>query len=110
MSTITNYRLIELIKSFVCISTILKIESYVLLDVRSFTSILRCILIILTYIDAVKELSGGNSTLTEEAKRELTQRMERFLPGAGLTFLIAQSADPVAAELAAVATVATAKQ
>ena len=47
---------------------------------------------LLTYIDAVKELSGG------------TQRMERFLPGAGLTFLIAQSADPVAAELAAVAT------
>ena len=59
---------------------------------------------LLTYIDAVKELSGGNSTLTEEAKRELTQRMERFLPGAGLTFLIAQNADPVAAELAAVAT------
>jgi glyoxylase-like metal-dependent hydrolase (beta-lactamase superfamily II) len=26
-----------------------------------------------TYIDAVKELSGGNSTLTEEAKKELTK-------------------------------------
>jgi glyoxylase-like metal-dependent hydrolase (beta-lactamase superfamily II) len=52
-----------------------------------------------TYIDAVKELSGGNSSLTEEAKIELTQRMEEFLPGAGLSFLIAQSADPVAAEL-----------
>jgi hypothetical protein len=55
---------------------------------------------LLTYIDAVRELSGGNSTLTEEAKRELTQRMEEFLTGAGLSFLIAQSADPVAAELA----------
>jgi glyoxylase-like metal-dependent hydrolase (beta-lactamase superfamily II) len=57
---------------------------------------------LLTYIDAVRELSGGNSTLTEEAKRELTRRMEEFHPGAGLSFLIAQSADPVAAELAAV--------
>jgi hypothetical protein len=53
MSTITNYRLIELIKSFVCISTILKIESYVLLDVKSYTSVLRCILIILTKSDFV---------------------------------------------------------
>jgi len=57
---------------------------------------------LLTYIDTVRELSGGNSTLTEEAKRELTQRMEEFLPGAGLSFLISRSADPVAAELAAV--------
>jgi glyoxylase-like metal-dependent hydrolase (beta-lactamase superfamily II) len=57
---------------------------------------------LLTYIDAVRELSGGNSILTEEAKRELTQRMEEFLPDAGLSFLISRSADPVAAELAAV--------
>lgn len=56
---------------------------------------------LLTYIDAVKDLSGGNSTLTEGAKRELTQSMEEFLPGAGLSFLIAQSVDPVATELAA---------
>jgi glyoxylase-like metal-dependent hydrolase (beta-lactamase superfamily II) len=55
---------------------------------------------LLTYIDEVRELSGENSTLTEGAKRELTQRMEEFLPGAGLSFLIAQSADPVASELA----------
>ena len=55
---------------------------------------------LLTYIDAVRELSGGNSTLTEEAKGELTQRMEKILPGGGLSFLIAQSADSVAAELA----------
>lgn len=56
---------------------------------------------LLTYIDEVRELSGGNSSLTEEAKIVLTQRMEEFLPDAGLSFLIAQSADPVAAELAA---------
>ena len=55
---------------------------------------------LLTYIDLVRELSGGNSSLTEEAKKELTQRMEEFLPGGGLSFLIAQSADSVAAELA----------
>jgi glyoxylase-like metal-dependent hydrolase (beta-lactamase superfamily II) len=54
---------------------------------------------LLTYIDVVRELSGGNSTLTEEAKAELTQRMEEFLPGGGLSFLIAQSADSVSAEL-----------
>lgn len=61
---------------------------------------------LLTYIDAVRELSGGNSTLTEEAKAELTQRMEESLPGGGLSFLIAQSADPVAKELASAATAA----
>jgi glyoxylase-like metal-dependent hydrolase (beta-lactamase superfamily II) len=61
---------------------------------------------LLTYIDAVRELSGGNSTLTEEANAELTQRMEDFLPGGGLSFLIAQSADPVAKELASAATAA----
>jgi hypothetical protein len=56
---------------------------------------------LLNYIDEVRRLSGGNSTLTEDAKIELTQRMEEFLPAAGLSFLIAQSADPVATELAA---------
>jgi glyoxylase-like metal-dependent hydrolase (beta-lactamase superfamily II) len=56
---------------------------------------------LLAYSDAVKELSDGKSTLTEGAKKELTQRMEKFLPGAGLSFLIPLSADPVAAELSA---------
>lgn len=56
---------------------------------------------LLAYSDAVRELSGGNSTLTEGAKKELTQRMEKFLPGSGLSFLIPLSADPVAAELSA---------
>jgi glyoxylase-like metal-dependent hydrolase (beta-lactamase superfamily II) len=55
---------------------------------------------LLAYSDAVKELSGGKSILTEEAKKELTQRMEKFLPGAGLSFLIGLGADSVAAELA----------
>lgn len=55
---------------------------------------------LLAYSDAVKELSGGKSILTEEAKKELTQRMEKFLPGPSLSFLIGLSADSVAAELA----------
>jgi glyoxylase-like metal-dependent hydrolase (beta-lactamase superfamily II) len=42
---------------------------------------------LLTYIDVIRELSGGNSTLTEESKAELTQRMEKYLPGGGLSFL-----------------------
>lgn len=54
---------------------------------------------LIAYSDAVRELSDGKSILTDEAKKELTQRMEKFLPGAGLSFLIAVSADPVAAEL-----------
>jgi glyoxylase-like metal-dependent hydrolase (beta-lactamase superfamily II) len=58
---------------------------------------------LLNYVDEVRRLSGGNSTLTENAKEELTQRMVEFLPDAGLSFLIAQSADPVAAELARIA-------
>jgi glyoxylase-like metal-dependent hydrolase (beta-lactamase superfamily II) len=57
---------------------------------------------LLNYIDEVRRLSGGNSTLTENAKEELTQRMVEYLPDAGLSFLIAQSADSVAAELAGV--------
>jgi glyoxylase-like metal-dependent hydrolase (beta-lactamase superfamily II) len=56
---------------------------------------------LIAYSDAVRELSNGKSTLTDEAKKELTQRMEKFLPGAGLSFLVPLSADPVAAELSA---------
>jgi glyoxylase-like metal-dependent hydrolase (beta-lactamase superfamily II) len=55
---------------------------------------------LLAYIDAIRELSGGNSTLIEASKAKLTQRMEEFLPGGGLSFLIAQSADSVAHEVA----------
>ena len=39
-------------------------------------------------------------------KAGLTKRMEEFLSGGGLSFLIAQSADPVAEELASAATAA----
>lgn len=56
---------------------------------------------LIAYSDAVRELSDGKSILTDEAKKELTQRMEKFLPGAGLSFLIPLSADPIAAELSA---------
>jgi glyoxylase-like metal-dependent hydrolase (beta-lactamase superfamily II) len=58
---------------------------------------------LLNYVDEVRRLSGGNSTLTENAKEELTQRMVEYLPDAGLSFLIAQSADSVTAELVGVA-------
>jgi len=54
---------------------------------------------LVTYSDAVKELANGKPALTENAKKELTSRMERFLPNAHLTFLIAHSANAVAAEL-----------
>lgn len=54
----------------------------------------------MAYSDIVKELSDGKTFLTEEAKKTLTQRMEEFLPGAGLSFLISLSADSVAVELA----------
>jgi glyoxylase-like metal-dependent hydrolase (beta-lactamase superfamily II) len=54
---------------------------------------------LIAYSNSVKELSDGKPTLTEGAKKELTQRMEKFLPGAGLSFLIPLSADPVATEL-----------
>lgn len=57
---------------------------------------------LLAYSGAVKELSDGKSTLTEGAKKELTQRMEKFLLGAGLSFLIALSADRVAEELSGI--------
>jgi glyoxylase-like metal-dependent hydrolase (beta-lactamase superfamily II) len=55
---------------------------------------------LLAYSDAVKELANGKPTLTEDAKKELTSRIEKFLPNAHLAFLIAHSANAVAAELA----------
>jgi glyoxylase-like metal-dependent hydrolase (beta-lactamase superfamily II) len=54
---------------------------------------------LLTYRDAVKELSK-NGKLTDEDKKRLTAIMEEFIPKAGLTWVIAHSADAVAAELA----------
>ena len=55
---------------------------------------------LLTYCTMVKELAAGKPTLTDAAKKELESRMGQFLPEAPLTFLIALSADSVAAELA----------
>jgi hypothetical protein len=48
----------------------------------------------------VRELAGGAPSLTDEEKGALTARMERFAPGAGLSFLIGLGADAAARELA----------
>jgi hypothetical protein len=45
-------------------------------------------------------LADGGPTSTDAAKDELTPRMQGLRPDAGLAFLIAQSADGVAAESA----------
>ena len=55
---------------------------------------------LLAYCAAVRDLSGGMPSLTEEAKRELGERMGRFRPRAPLGFMVALGADAVAAELA----------
>jgi glyoxylase-like metal-dependent hydrolase (beta-lactamase superfamily II) len=52
------------------------------------------------YCAAVKDLAEGRPTLTDTAKNELTARVTKLRPDAGLAFLIAQSADAVAAEMA----------
>jgi glyoxylase-like metal-dependent hydrolase (beta-lactamase superfamily II) len=54
---------------------------------------------LLAYCQAVKELAGGQPALSAEAKELLVARMQALRPGAGLTFMIALSADAVAAEL-----------
>jgi glyoxylase-like metal-dependent hydrolase (beta-lactamase superfamily II) len=55
---------------------------------------------LLRYAASVKELSQGRPRLTEEAKRELTARMQAYLPSATMPFLVALSADTVARQLA----------
>lgn len=55
---------------------------------------------LLAYCAAVKELSEGEPTLTDDAKGELEARMEEYLPGAPLKFMVGLGADAVAAELA----------
>jgi glyoxylase-like metal-dependent hydrolase (beta-lactamase superfamily II) len=55
---------------------------------------------LLMYREAVRRLAAGAPALTEAQKQELTQAMTRFLPGAPLEWLVAVSADAVAAELA----------
>ena len=56
--------------------------------------------IFISYRNAVKEISK-NGKLIDEDKKRLTAIMEKFLPKAGLTWVIAHSADAVAAELSA---------
>jgi len=55
---------------------------------------------LLAYRATVQRLAKGRSTLTDTEKEELTHHMEQYAQGAGLSFLIAHSADAVAAELA----------
>lgn len=52
------------------------------------------------YSDAIRKIANGRTTLTEGEKQQLTTIMEQFLQGNRLSFLIALSADAVAAELA----------
>lgn len=52
-----------------------------------------------TYCAYVRELSHGESTLSEEATQELVVKMEQYLPNAPLGFMIGLSANAVAKEL-----------
>jgi len=54
---------------------------------------------LLTLASHVKELAQGRSELSAAQKVELEARMNAYLPNAGLGFLIAMSADPIAREL-----------
>jgi glyoxylase-like metal-dependent hydrolase (beta-lactamase superfamily II) len=55
---------------------------------------------LLAYCGAVRGLALGAEGLTEATTQELVSRMERYLPQAPLTFMIALSGGAVAAELA----------
>lgn len=54
---------------------------------------------LLTLAGHVKELANGQPSLSGAAKQELERRMTAYAPSAGLAFLIAMSADPIAREL-----------
>ena len=54
---------------------------------------------LMTVAAHVKELANGRTELTQTEKKELEKRMTEYLPNAGLTFLIAMNADPIAREL-----------
>jgi glyoxylase-like metal-dependent hydrolase (beta-lactamase superfamily II) len=54
---------------------------------------------LLTLAGHVKELAEGRSELSDAQKLELEKRMNAYLPNAGLGFLIAMNADPIAREL-----------
>jgi glyoxylase-like metal-dependent hydrolase (beta-lactamase superfamily II) len=50
--------------------------------------------------ETVRNLAGGEPSLSDAAKEQLTARMSAFLPDPALAWLVALSADAVAAELA----------
>jgi hypothetical protein len=52
------------------------------------------------YRTAVHDLAQGRASLNDDEKKELTDRMIKYLPIGHLTFLIPLGADPVARELA----------
>jgi glyoxylase-like metal-dependent hydrolase (beta-lactamase superfamily II) len=54
---------------------------------------------LLTLAGHVKELANGKTELTDTEKKQLERRMTEYQPKAGLTFLIAMNADPIAREL-----------
>ncbi len=54
---------------------------------------------LLTVAGHVKEIADGRTELTDAEKKELERRMSEYLPNAGLTFLVAMNADPIAREL-----------
>jgi glyoxylase-like metal-dependent hydrolase (beta-lactamase superfamily II) len=56
---------------------------------------------LLFYREAVRRLAGGGVHLDDAAKAALDALLQRFLPGAPLTWMIGLGADAVAAELAA---------
>jgi glyoxylase-like metal-dependent hydrolase (beta-lactamase superfamily II) len=58
---------------------------------------------LLMFREAVGRLAAGAPSLGDAQKRELTQTMARFLPGAPLDWLVGLGADAVAAELAELA-------
>ena len=54
---------------------------------------------LLAYCAAVTDVANGSARLDDAQKQALTRRMEAYLPAAPLGFMIALSADAVAAAL-----------
>ena len=69
----------------------------------SFETILHQKTYLETYCRAVSMISKGSPKLNDTQKELLTWVMEQYLPGAGLSFMIALGADRVAEELASAA-------
>jgi glyoxylase-like metal-dependent hydrolase (beta-lactamase superfamily II) len=56
---------------------------------------------LLIYREAVRRIASGGPSLTDDGKQELAALLDRFLPGAPLSWMVGLGADAVAAELAA---------